>query len=222
MYRKRNKTGAAPIKLLSCRECESTIVNKNDYIIYDYKEVEDFSWALMISCPNNAHQPFYICTECKDQRFQMIKRRQMQRHHRMYHINIGTNSTTSDNGAVVKELNNVVLMNNIHEDHTAAIDICNENFTMIGNEDQSEEKDIVSKAYPVKKENQVLIAKSQKCNELEKIEEIGIQDKSSAKEENDGGSSNGKNSRNNNLSVGGLDPQNIFFSFKSQTMNGRK
>ena len=67
MYSKQNKTGAAPIKLLSCHECESTLVNKNDYITYVYNKVENFSWALMISCPNNAHQPFYICTECKNQ-----------------------------------------------------------------------------------------------------------------------------------------------------------
>ena len=151
MYSKQNKTSAAPIKLLSCRECESTLVNKNDYITYDYNEVENFSWALMISCPNNAHQPFYICTECKDQYFQMIKRRQLQHHHRMYHINTGTNSTTSYNGEMVKKLNNAVLMNDLLEDHTEPMDIFDQNFTMIGNEDQNKGGDNVSKAYPVKK-----------------------------------------------------------------------
>ena len=49
--------------LLSCRLCESKTSGKA-YVTYDYEEITEFPWAVIVSCPDNDHESWYICTEC--------------------------------------------------------------------------------------------------------------------------------------------------------------
>ena len=60
--------------LLSCRLCESKTSGKA-YVTYDYEEITEFPWAVIVSCPDNDHESWYICTECD-----LAKKRRQQGH----------------------------------------------------------------------------------------------------------------------------------------------
>ena len=67
MYSKRKvfqgRRGYANPGLLSSRLCESKTSGKA-YVTYDYEEITEFPWAVIVSCPDNDHESWYICTEC--------------------------------------------------------------------------------------------------------------------------------------------------------------
>ena len=84
MYSKRKiiqeKRGVANPGLLSCRVCESKTSGK-EYVTYDYQEITEFPWAVMVSCPDNDHKSWFICTGCDKLRQKMTTRTQLLYHH---------------------------------------------------------------------------------------------------------------------------------------------
>ena len=97
------RSGLAPIGILSCRECESKLKGKNEYVTYDYEEVVEFPWALMISCPDNNHKSFYICTECNNKKARMTTRKQLLRHKYRYHRKSCKSCPSSKNASPQKK-----------------------------------------------------------------------------------------------------------------------
>ena len=101
MYSKRRiiqkRAGLAPLGTLLRRECESKLKGKDEYVTYDYEEVVEFPWAMMISCPDTSHKPFYICTECNNERSKMATRKQLLRYRYDYHRNSCNRCPSSNN-----------------------------------------------------------------------------------------------------------------------------
>ena len=76
---------------------------KNEYVTYNYEEVVEFPWALMISCPDNNHKSFYICTECNNKKARMTTRKQLLRHKYRYHRNSSKSCFSSNNASPQKK-----------------------------------------------------------------------------------------------------------------------
>ena len=158
MYSKRRiiqkRAGLAPLGTLSCRECESKLKGKDEYVTYDYEEVVEFPWAMMISCPDTSHKPFYICTVCNNKRSKMATRKQLLRHRYDYHRNSCNRCPSSNNALSQKSRYTTETKMEEREKGPEIISNSMDDTTMsVNDEDVIEHEMHHIKEYPLKKQN---------------------------------------------------------------------